>query len=387
PVPDLRQLKVCFLAGTLGRGGAERQLVYMLRALKGAGVSTRVMCLTRGEPFEKEITDLGVAVEWVGESGSRPRRLLRVIRSLRREPADVLQSAHFYTNLYAAAAARATGARDIGAIRNNLFSELEGNGFVIGRAHLRAPRHLIANSRLGRERAVACGVAPGRVDFVPNAVDAEWLNAGHARNGYKQNGHGRDGHSKNGHGRNGREPVRILFAGRLTEQKRPDRFLRVVSAVMGASAGRPVKALMAGDGPLRGSVESLAGTLGLGPDRLELLGGQSDMRGVYACADMLVLTSDWEGTPNVVLEAMACGLPVVATRVGGVEEIVTADRGLLTAPDDEDGLRAATLRLVTDTTLRAELGRGGRLYVAGSHSLGALGERLLGIYGRLLECR
>ncbi len=106
---NLDELKICFLAGTLGRGGAERQLVYMLSALKRAGVQTRVLCLTQGESFEDEIKRLGVPVEWVGASGSRLVRLRRIIRSLRREPAHVLQSVHFYTNLYAALAARAAG--------------------------------------------------------------------------------------------------------------------------------------------------------------------------------------------------------------------------------------------------------------------------------------
>jgi len=128
---DPSKLEVCFLAGTLGRGGAERQLTYMLRALGSAGASTRVLCLTDGEPFQREIEALGVGVEWVGPSGSRAARLYRIIQALRRRPADILQSVHFYTNLYATVAARVVGICDIGAIRNDLSSEeLKENGLA-----------------------------------------------------------------------------------------------------------------------------------------------------------------------------------------------------------------------------------------------------------------
>ena len=88
-------MKVCFLAGTLGRGGAERQLLYMLKALKGRDISTKVLCLTSGEAFEREIRSLGVPVEWIGKASNRPLRLLTVVDRLRKYAADIIQSTHF----------------------------------------------------------------------------------------------------------------------------------------------------------------------------------------------------------------------------------------------------------------------------------------------------
>src|SRR5262245_59851234 len=110
---DLKELRVCILAGTLGRGGAERQRIYMLRALKEAGIKTRVLCLTRGEALEEEILALGISVTWVGRSRWRPIRLCRIIRELLRESADIFQSAHFYTNIYVALAGRLLGIKTI----------------------------------------------------------------------------------------------------------------------------------------------------------------------------------------------------------------------------------------------------------------------------------
>lgn len=363
-------LKVGFLAGTLGRGGAERQLVHMLRALKQLDVRTRVFSLTQGEAFEDEIKSLGVSVKWIGESGSQAMRLKSLIQVLRCETPDILQSTHFYTNLYATVAARVTGVHEIGAIRSNLFSELKAHP-MLGNAILSWPRHLIANTEIARRTAIARGIRPDRIDFVRNAVDTGWLK--------EKNGHC----EKNSHGE--REALRILFVGRLVMVKRPEVFLRVISKVIQALRAQSLKAIIAGDGSLRQHLESQAVALGLHSDQLEFLGTRSDMKAVYAGADLLLMTSEYEGAPNAILEAMACGLPVIATSVGGVPEILADGRGLLVEPGDEEGLKAAVLRLASDASLRAQLGRHGYEYVSRLHSLEALGQHLTTIYDRILS--
>ncbi len=359
---DLENLKVCFLVGTLGRGGAERQLIYMLKALNNAGIATRVLCLMKGEALEEEIQAMGIQVTWVGKSRWRPIRLCRIIRELRREPAHILQSAHFYTNLYVAVIARVLRMKGIGAIRSNLSSELKGNG-LMGWWHLRLPQYLIANSEIARTKAIAEGRAPEDVNFVPNAVNVERRVENGRRNG---------------------DAVQVLFAGRLCEPKRADRFLRVISKVVKSRPDLRFKGAIAGDGPLRSSLEQLASRLGLGVEQVEFLGDLQDVRPFYYQSDFLMLTSDWEGTPNVLLEAMACGLPVVATGVGGVPEIIGTNRGLVVEPGDEDGLTAATIRMIDDRGLRREMSRHGREYVSRYHSLNELESRLTSIYRRIL---
>jgi glycosyltransferase involved in cell wall biosynthesis len=371
---DPAKLRICFLAGTLGRGGAERQLVYMLRALIGAGVQTRVLCLTKGESFEKDIRALDVSVEYVSSaSGSRAHKLVRIIRSLRHERADVLHSVHFYTNLYAATAGRFTGTREIGAIRSNLYSELSANG-AMGRFHLRTPRHLIANSEFARDRAISAGIKPENIDVLPNVVEVEKTSTGLTSELDDSNGQDPKSNGK----------VRLLFVGRLTNEKRADRFLRVVSRVKREAPNYRVTAAIAGNGPLRPELEAMADSLGLENGALKFLGEREDMNAVYKKTDLLMLTSDYEGTPNAILEAMSNGLPIVATRVGGVPDILHKDRGMLVDPDDEDGFTTAALRLVTDPALRTKLGNAGREYVSRFHSPETLGNRLLTIYRKAL---
>jgi glycosyltransferase involved in cell wall biosynthesis len=357
---DFKNLKICFLAGTLGRGGAERQLIYMLKAVKDAGIATRLLCLTKDEPFEKEIQMMGIRVTWVGESRWRPIRLFRIVQELRREPADILQSAHFYTNLYSAVASRLLGIRSIGAIRNDLTSELRGNG-VMGWGQLHMPNHLIANSKLARQRAIAAGIDSERIHAVANVVEV---------NGFRKQING-----------SGSGVVRILFAGRLTEQKRADRFLLALQRIAESHPHLNFTAAIAGDGPLRSQLEKLADSLCLRPRYIEFLGELADLKPVYQRSDLLVLTSDWEGTPNVLLEAMGFALPVIATNVGGVPELVRhGENGLTVETNDAESIANSIVALIENPDLRKSMGASGRRIVLENYSPSRLAEKLLEVY-------
>lgn len=361
-------LKVCFLVGTLGRGGAERQLVYMLHALKKTDeVSLRVLCLTKGESFEKEIKALGVPLEFVGGSRFRTAKLWQIVKAIRHEQPDIIQSSHFYTNLYAAVAARLLKKQSIGAIRSNLINELEANG-VFGHGHLRAPKFLIANTTFARDRAIDKGISPDKIFFLPNVVA---MSEGYEKNGLNHN--------------KGNRPVKLLFVGRFTQEKRPDRFLRVVSEVMNLCSEVKVTAQMLGDGPLLPKMKSLAKELGIGARQIDFPGEREDISDFYRNSDILLLTSDWEGTPNVLLEAMGYGIPVIATNVGGVPKIVKEDCGFQIAPDDEKAFIKTTLNLIHNESLRNELGKNGREYVKHFHSTDFLQNRLLNIYQKVLS--
>src|SRR4051812_5394874 len=99
---NLAGLKVCFLAGTLEHGGAERQLFYMLKALGRTGAMPRVLSMDRGEFWEEKIRGMGVSVTCVGDHPSRLVRLVRVLKELGKDPPDILQSQHFFANAYVA---------------------------------------------------------------------------------------------------------------------------------------------------------------------------------------------------------------------------------------------------------------------------------------------
>jgi glycosyltransferase involved in cell wall biosynthesis len=366
---DRPRIRVCFVVGVLGRGGAERQLVYWLRTLRDQAVETRVLSLSQGQPFQREIEDLGVPVEWVGANPSRVARLAAIVAALRRQPADVVQSTHFYTNLYAAVAAAITGARSIGAIRGDVLEALRANS-PFGLAGLFLPNYLVVNSPPARQDAVDRGRSPTHVLLVRNVVDG-------SRFGFR---------AYRGAAA-GPEGLRLLFIGRLTHEKRADRFLRLVERTSREFAGWNVEARIVGDGPERAVLEDLRSTLQLDPSKVQFMGEMQDMAPLYAWADLLVLTSDHEGSPNVILEAMSCGLPVIATAVGGVPDLLCFGGGLMARPQSEDALFAVVAKLATDAQLAELLAAAGTRYVARNHSVESLSPQLDTIYRMVVAGR
>jgi glycosyltransferase involved in cell wall biosynthesis len=305
-----------------------------------------------------------VPVVWVGQHGSRLVRLARIVSALRGIRPDVIQSQHFYTNLYVAAAARVLRLREIGAMRNDGFSEIRATGFVMGHLSLRAPRVIAANSRAAIRNAVRLGARGSGLHLLPNVVDCEHFQP-RAR---RESG-----------------AIRLVTIGRLVTQKRVDRFLSLLARLR-TESDQPVRGIVVGSGLQRAQLERQAVQLGLAPDLIEFRGTASDMRDVYAQADIVVLTSDWEGTPNVLLEAMASGLPVVATSVGGVPDIVQdGDTGYLAAPGDDDAFVGALIKLIRDPELKRKMGCRARQHVQAHFSVERLPELLSRVYEAALS--
>jgi glycosyltransferase involved in cell wall biosynthesis len=141
--------------------------------------------------------------------------------------------------------------------------------------------------------------------------------------------------------------------------------------------------LLAGDGPERRRLEAMIGVLGIG-GRVKLLGERADIGDLIALSDVFCLPSHHEGAPMGLIEAMAGGLPSVATTVGGIPEIVTeGSSGLLVAPGAPMALAEALRRLMNDPGLRAHLGSGARQATA-PHDAGAVARAHEAIYRRVL---
>jgi glycosyltransferase involved in cell wall biosynthesis len=358
----LSDLNVCFLAGTLGQGGSERQLFYMVETLLRHGARVRILSLTKGEFWEERLVGIGAPVVWVGEAPSRLARMRNIIAEVRRDPPDLVQSQHFYTNLYAAVAARLAGSREIGAVRSDVFSEVDSHA-MLGKASLKIPRLLAANSAQAVKNASRYGLLESQLHLLPNVVNADDFNL-------KRRG--------------SRPVIKLLAAGRLSQEKRLDRFLALLRRVRELTAS-DVRGVIAGDGPLRQSLERQAAEMGFSPAQLEFRGETHSMAPLYEEADLLVLTSEFEGTPNVILEAMASGLPVVATGVGGVPEIVEQNKtGFIIQPYDEGQMSAMILELVSSLEIRIAFGLAARKMIEFKYSLNHLPRYLNDLYSAAL---
>jgi glycosyltransferase involved in cell wall biosynthesis len=359
---DLSGLSICFIAGTLGQGGTERQLFYALKTLHQLDARVTLLCLTHGEFWEDRIRACGIPVKWIGQRKSHLARALQVISELQTEPPDLIQSQHFYTNLYAVAAARISGLREIGTLRSDTFSEVLSHAFT-GKLSLRMPRKIVANSRMAISNAISLGVPADRLHFLPTVVDSEMFHPSPKISG---------------------GVVKLLAVGRLSAEKRFERFISIVDLIKEQSSAT-VKGIVVGDGPLRENLQQLSSEIGLDYDTIEFKGEVTEMAAVYREADILVLTSEFEGTPNVILEAMASGLPVVSVGVGGVPEIVENHvTGFLIEPYDELEMADALIRLIHEPDLRYEFGCAARRFIELNRTLNHLPRILTDFYQAVL---
>jgi len=152
---------------------------------------------------------------------------------------------------------------------------------------------------------------------------------------------------------------KILFVGRLTSQKGADTLLRSIGELINRGFGDKIECEIVGDGPLCGELEALAKDLGIGS--VVTFSGWLDRNKLpeeYRSADVFVLPSADEGMPNVILEAMASGLPVIATRISGNEELVKdGENGYLVPPKDASALADKIELLINNKNLSEELGK------------------------------
>lgn len=355
--------RVCFIAGTLGRGGAERQLFYMLKTLVNRGVDCRVLCLTHGEEYEKEIRNLGVPVLWVGRKSSPFARFWTITNQVRKWQPDIVQSAHSYTSLYAIVATLVCRKASITAVRSQGLKELLSLG-LWGRLSLALSQHIVGNSHQGIH-SIQERYPTKRLFLLNNVVDCDAFSPSDVASNCAE------------------KTIHVLTCGRLVALKRQDMFLKAFALARKFSP--ELRASIVGSGPLRDNLIVLAKALNI-EDYVSFFESTTEMVEHYRNAHIFVLTSDHEGTPNVVLEAMACGLPVIATAVGGTKELVKHEQtGYLVPPDDYQQIAKHIVTLANCSQLRERQGRAARAIVEEEYCLSSLDKSLFKLYATILS--
>jgi glycosyltransferase involved in cell wall biosynthesis len=353
-------VRVALVAGGLAQGGAERQLLHLALALRGMHADVRVYSLTRDGAYHDRLRSAGIEPVWMGRFSSPPARTADLARRLASFRPHVVQACHSFVNLYAALGARASGSLSLGALRSSLRHCREANGGWT-RWLMSVPDAIVTNSDLARREILDSGfAAPGRVFVLPNAVDLPAFALARVEAG--------DG-----------APVQAAFVGRIVASKRLDVFLRSLAAARAGGAG--VRGVVAGSGPALPGAEALAASLGLDDGAVSFLGERNDVPALLAASDMFVLTSDDEGLPNALLEAMAAGLPVVSTPAGDAARIVeTGVNGILVPFGDVAACAKAIAGLAASADLRRRLGGAARESVRRDFALESLPARLRALY-------
>jgi glycosyltransferase involved in cell wall biosynthesis len=170
--------------------------------------------------------------------------------------------------------------------------------------------------------------------------------------------------------------------GRLVAQKNFTLFLEVAARVIPDHPSAFF--VIAGTGPQEAELTAKAHSLGIA-DRVRFLGHVTDRLALYHSFDALLMTSNFEGTPMVLLEAMSCALPVVASRVDGIAEVCTNNRdALLIAPGDAGGFVSSVARILKDNNLRSELGTNARATVLKRYEIRELTAQIESLYDDIL---
>jgi len=272
---------------------------------------------------------------------------------MREREIDVVHSQMYRSNVPATVAARLAGKRHVWSQIHNVDSWDSRRQVAVDRWLCRWREGILAVSEGVRRDAIEKLRLPAeRVRVLYNGVDLSRFAPGGDRDSLRREiGVGED-------------DFVFLFAARLVEQKRPQDFLELARRLLGSTAhrarGEPARFWLAGDGKLRGELEAQAASIA-GHERIRFLGPRDDMPRVMAAADALVMTSTREGFSNSLLEALASGLAVIATDVGGnAEAIRSGQDGLIVPPLDPEALWVAGRSVLDDAPLCDALRKNGR---------------------------
>jgi glycosyltransferase involved in cell wall biosynthesis len=341
-------MKICFVVPSLAGGGAERVAVTVLSALD-RDRHERVLYLFSREGVYFDRLDPAVRVV-VAASQSRFGRLFELASFIRAERPDIVMP--FLSYFVTAAAALLAGGRSRVVFNQQTPTTgfLEDGDFTWRQPWRRRLFAVMTRFWFSRADAVAVtsqgvaddlvtsyGVPRQKIKVLHNPVDLDAIAAA-------------AGQPLDASHLDDERPV-IAAAGRLAKVKN---FPLLIEAIALMPSPRP-SAWILGEGVERPSLEQLARERGLA-DRIHLLGFQQNLWRYLARADVFVLTSTYEGFGNVLIEAMACGTPVVATRSSGTAEIIEHERnGLLVDSHEPAAVAAAVTRLLNDAALRARL--------------------------------
>ncbi len=358
---------IAHLIDSLHVGGAEKLQLTFVREARAQGHEVLLIALRADEDtlVRDEATRLGARVVTVAGRGlADPLRLWRLLALLRQQRPDVLHCHLTYAIILGSLAGRAAGVPVVATLHSAqldpahsaLKHRLEawalrwGSNAVVAVGQHVAEAH---QSRLGGQ-----GVA-----VIPNAVAVGALPAQRDEAHVPSHGH-------------------LISVGRLVEAKG---FEDLIEGFANLHRSHPSATLrIVGDGPLREPLAAAIEARGLA-GHVDLLGTRDDVPALLAASDLYVSASHWEGLPLATLEAMAAGLPVVATAVGEVPSLLAEGRGVVVPPRAPAALAAALRALLDDPTRGAALAAAGQRYVLAQHAPEQWLRQLLALYETVIE--
>ncbi len=371
-------MRVLHLISSGGMYGAEAVILNLSQQLNRAGSDASFLGVFEHAglpvPMLHEVAvRSGVPSTLLPCRGQMDRSMFRALRKhVELTGADVIHAHGYKADIYAFLALRGSHRPALVSTchtwyDNDLAVRVYG---AADRWVLRSFDQVVAVSAEVHSRLLGAGVAPAKVHLIRNGISlTPFQNAPQTRAARIAT----------------TSSLRVGLVGRLAPEKGVDIFLGAVARI--ANRFPDAHFVVAGDGPDRELLEAQIASLGL-QGRAELLGPQTDMPAIYASLDVLVSASRQEGLPMALLEGMASGLPLIATRAGAVPEIVVeGETGLLVNVNDPVALADAIERVLTDREQCERFGSAGRQRVLDQFSAQRMASEYLKVYRAALEAR
>ena len=333
-------MKIAFVITTLSYGGAEQQLLLLCRGLKRNGHDIVVGYLKPGGELQKAFQIDNIPVRSFDMKSSFDFLVQSRIQDwLKEYSPDIVHTHLFKADFYAGRAALSLGIPLI-STKHNLDQYLKQPLIAwLARDLAQRSRRIIAVSNAVRDYLIkVAGFRSEWIDVIRVGIEPILETSQHVPG----------------------SRIRFGVVARLAKQKGHQLLL---NSFHKAKQQHPeMELLLFGDGPLRNDLEAEVRELHL-QDSVRFMGTVLDPNNIYSQFDVCVLPSLWEGAPVVLLEAMARGIPLIATSVGGVPEMLSSDCGILVPPSDQDALTQALVRMNDDHEFRSMLSKAGPLRV------------------------
>ena len=365
-------MRLLLLVPTLDPSGAEKQLVLLARGLPRSAYTVHVCCLTRGGPYKRLLDEANIPCTVLHKRFKfDPLALARLKGLISDFEPDLLHTWLFAANAYGRLACGPAPRCPIIVSERCVDVWKAGWQHWLDRRLVQRTTAMVANSQAVASFYRERGFPAGRITVIPNGIDLP------------PNPPDRD-RVRRDLGIPADVPV-VLFTGRLARQKRIDDLLwsfELLRAVRGQ-----VVFLIAGDGPERSRLQQFATRLSL-DNHVRFLGTRVDVPDLLAASDLFWLASDYEGMSNSVMEAMAAGLPVIASDIPANRElVVSGETGFLVPVGDRAGFAQFAERVLFDRDLAVTLGLAGRERMATEFSVEAMVREHQALYERVLAAR
>jgi glycosyltransferase involved in cell wall biosynthesis len=364
-------VRVVHIIPTLDRGGAEKQLTLLAAGLPRDEFEVQVCCLTRGGPLEADLAAAGIPVTILGKSWKiDPYALWKLYRFLVDAKPDIVQTWLFAANSYGRLAASWAGVKHIVGGERCVDEWKMWHEVMIDRWLAGSTETIVVNSPAISDFYTAKGIAADKFTVIPNGVpDPPPLTK-----------------TRDELLRELSLPANvqlIVCVNRLWQQKRVKDMIWCMDQL--STVAPDIHLLICGDGPQREQLERYT-RLTENASRVHFLGVRDDVLQILPHCHALWLASEYEGLPNAILEAMAAGIPVIASDIPGNRDLVIdGETGLLFPVGHRATLSRQMLRILSDPDLGRQLAAAGRARVRRDFNVPLMIERFASLYRKLVS--